>query len=262
MIEINGLYYKYQDGKLALENVNIDLNKGKIIGVIGANGSGKSTLFLNMIGVLKPSKGYIAFNKEKLKYNKKSLREYRKSVGMVFQDPEKQIFYSRVYDDIAFGLRNLNYNEDDIKIRVEKALESVKAEELKERPSHFLSFGQKKRVAIAGVLVMNQDCILLDEPTSGLDPEMTHEMKNIIKELKEDKKLVVSSHDMDFIYEICDYIYILKDGKIIGEGNTQEVFLRGELLKEALLDKPWLVKVHQQLKIPLYRNEEEFLNHE
>lgn len=259
MIEINGLDYKYEDGKLALENINIDLDKGKTIGIIGANGSGKSTLFLNMIGVLKPSKGYIEFNKEKLKYNKKSLREYREKVGIVFQDPEKQIFYSRVYDDIAFSLRNLNYGEVDINIRVDKALKDVRAEELIERPSHFLSFGQKKRVAIAGVLVMDQDCILLDEPTSGLDPKMTHQMKSIIKELKEDKKLVVSSHDMDFIYEICDYIYILKDGKIIGEGKTQEIFLRGELLKEALLDKPWLVKVHEQLKIPLYRNEEEFM---
>lgn len=259
MIEIKGLDYKYEDGKLALENINMDLNKGKTIGVIGANGSGKSTLFLNMIGVLKPSKGSIEFNKEKLKYNKQSLREYRKNVGIVFQDPEKQIFYSRVYDDIAFSLRNLNYREEDIKIRVDKALKDVKAEELIERPSHFLSFGQKKRVAIAGVLVMDQDCILLDEPTSGLDPEMTSQMKNIIKELKKDKKLVVSSHDMDFIYEICDYIYILKDGKIIGEGATQEIFLKGDLLKEALLDKPWLVKVHEQLKIPLYRNEEDFM---
>lgn len=143
---------------------------------------------------------------------------------------------------------------------MEKALEMVKAEDLKERPSHFLSFGQKKRIAIAGVLVMDQEVLLLDEPTSGLDPEMTNQMKNIIKELKEDKKLVVSSHDMDFIYEICDYIYILKDGKIIGEGETQEIFLRGALLKEALLDKPWLVKVHEQLNIPLYRNEKEFLD--
>ena len=147
MIEIKGLDYKYEDGKLALENINMDLNKGKTIGVIGANGSGKSTLFLNMIGVLKPSKGSIEFNKEKLKYNKQSLREYRKNVGIVFQDPEKQIFYSRVYDDIAFSLRNLNYREEDIKIRVDKALKDVKAEELIERPSHFLSFGQKKRVA-------------------------------------------------------------------------------------------------------------------
>lgn len=258
MININKLDYKYEDGKLALKNINMDLNKGKTIGIIGANGSGKSTLFLNMIGVLKPNKGYIEFKGNKLKYNKKALREYRKKVGIVFQDPEKQIFYSRVYDDIAFSLRNLNYPEEDIKIKVQESLESVKAVELKEKPSHFLSFGQKKRVAIAGVLVMNQEVILLDEPTSGLDPEMTHQMKNIIKELKEDKKLVVSSHDMDFIYEICDYIYILKDGEIIGEGDTQKVFLEEELLKDALLDKPWLVKIHEHLNVPLYRNEEEF----
>lgn len=258
MIKTIGLNYKYEDGTRALKDINIDLDKGNTIGIIGANGSGKSTLFLNMLGILKPSKGSVKFKGEGLKYNKKSLREYRKKIGIVFQDPEKQIFYSRVYDDIAFSLRNLNYSEKEIERRVKKALESVKAEDLKEKPSHFLSFGQKKRVAIAGVLVMEQDVILLDEPTSGLDPAMTYEMKNIVKRLKKDKKLVVSSHDMDFIYEICDYIYILKDGKVIGEGPTQEVFLKGELLREALLDKPWLVKIHEKLNIPLYRNEDEF----
>lgn len=261
MIEIKDLNYKYEDGKLALENINMDFNKGRTIGLIGANGSGKSTLFLNIIGVLKPTRGRIDFKRDKLKYNKKALREYRKKVGIVFQDPEKQIFYSRVYDDIAFSLRNLNYSEEDIKIRVAKALDMVKAEDLEKRPSHFLSFGQKKRLAIGGVLVMDQEVLLLDEPTSGLDPQMTKQMKVIIKELKEEKKLIVSSHDMDFIYEICDYIYILKDGQIIGEGESQEIFLKGDLLEEAHLDKPWLVKVHQELKIPLYRNEEDFLKY-
>ncbi len=251
--------YKYEDGTLALKDINIDLERGSCIGVIGANGSGKSTLFLNIMGILKPSDGYIEFKGQRLKYDKKNLRNYRKKVGIVFQDPEKQIFYSRVYDDIAFSLRNLDYSEEEIKKRVDKSLEMVKGEDLKNRAVHFLSYGQKKRVAIAGSLVMDQEVLLLDEPTSGLDPRMTSEMKTIINNLKLEKKLLISSHDMDFIYEICDYIYILKDGSILDEGPSREIFLRNNILEEAFLETPWLVKVHQAMGGILYKNEKDFL---
>ena len=257
MIEIQGLEYLYEDGTRALKDINMDLNKGNVIGVIGANGSGKSTLFLNVLGILKPTKGFIKFKNSKLKYSKKDLREYRKKVSIVFQDPEKQLFYSMVYDDIAFALRNLNFPEEEIQKRVEKALDMVKATDLKEKPSHFLSYGQKKRIAIASVLVMDSEILLLDEPTAGLDPHMTREMKNIIQELSKEKKLIVSSHDMDFIYEICDYIYVLAKGEVLGEGRPEEIFLETDLLKKALLEKPWLVKIHQALNLPLYKDEKE-----
>lgn len=257
MIKIEALNYQYEDGTKALSDVNIDLEKGKVIGIIGANGSGKSTLFLNMLGILKPTKGSIEYQGKVLKYDRKSLREYRKEVTMVFQDPEKQLFYSRVYDDVAFTLRNLNYDENHIQDRVDTALQKVKAEDLKDKPTHFLSYGQKKRVAIAGVLVVDSKVLLLDEPTAGLDPYMTKEIKGIIKEVSKEKKLVISSHDMDFIYEICDYIYVLGKGKILGEGETREIFLRTALLEEALLEKPWLIKIHEGLGLPLYRYESE-----
>lgn len=262
MIKIENLDYKYEDGRLALSRINLDLKNGRCIGLIGANGSGKSTLFLNIMGILKPSKGLIKFKDIKIKYDKKSLREYRKRVGIVFQDPEKQIFYSRVYDDIAFSLRNLDYSEGEIKRRVDISLKKIKGEELENKVIHFLSYGQKKRVAIASSLVMDQEVLLLDEPTSGLDPSMTREMKNIVEELKEEKKILISSHDMDFIYELCDYIYILKDGKILDEGYTSEIFLKEKMLKKAFLEAPWLVKVHQNMNIPLYKNEEEFFKKE
>lgn len=258
MIKINSLEYNYEDGTRALVDINFDLDKGSTIGVIGANGSGKSTLFLNILGILQPRKGTISFNNKSIKYDKKSLRDYRKKVTMVFQDPEKQLFYSRVYDDVAFALRNLDYSEDEIKIKVENALETVNAIDLLEKPTHFLSYGQKKRVAIAGSLVLDSKVLLLDEPTSGLDPNMTKEMKKIIIDLKKDKKLIVSSHDMDFIYEVCDYIYVLSKGQIIGEGIPSEIFLRTDLISKALLDKPWLVKIHEKLNLPLYKNEVEF----
>jgi len=257
MIKIDSLEYNYEDGTKALEDINIDLDKGGTIGIIGANGSGKSTLFLNMLGILKPSKGSIKYKEKQLKYDKKYLREYRKEVSIVFQDSEKQLFYSRVYDDVAFTLRNLGFKEDKIKIRANAALEKVKAADLIEKPTHFLSYGQKKRIAIAGVLVVDSKVILLDEPTAGLDPYMTNEIKNIIKDLGREKKLVISSHDMDFIYEVCDYIYVLGKGQIIGEGVPEEVFLKSQLLEKALLEKPWLVKIHEKLGLPLYKDEDE-----
>lgn len=261
MIKIDALDYIYEDGTKALDNIHMDLDKGDVIGVIGANGSGKSTLFLNILGILKPNKGVIKYKGKPIKYDKRSLRQYRKNVSIVFQDPEKQIFYSRVYDDIAFSLRNLNVGEEEIKIRVIEALDKVKALDLQEKPVHFLSYGQKKRVAIGGILVMDTDVLLLDEPTSGLDPYMTKEIKNIVNDLKKEKekKLVISSHDMDFIYEVCDYIYVLDKGSILGEGTPQEIFLKTELLEKALLEKPWLVKIHENLNTPLYRTEEEFI---
>lgn len=260
MIKIENLNYYYEDGNHALKDINIDTNGKNIIGIIGANGSGKSTLFLNIMGILKPKSGEIIYDGKKVKFDKKNLREYRKNVNIVFQDPEMQIFYSDVYDDIAFALRNLDYSEDEINLKVTKALKMVRAEDLIDKPIHFLSYGQKKRVAIAGILALDNKVILMDEPTSGLDPNITSQIKEIIKEISKDKKIIISSHDMDLMYEICDYIYILSKGEIIKEGRKDEVFLDTEILKKAKLNKPWLVKIHEKLNLPLFKTEEEFLN--
>ena len=258
MLKINNLYYKYEDGTEALNNINIDTYKGKVIGVIGANGSGKSTLFLNIMGILRPSKGEVRYNNTSLKYDKKYLREYRKQVNIVFQNPDQQLFYSNVFDDIAFSLRNLDVDEDIIKEKVFKALEKVGGLDLVNKPVHFLSYGQKKRIAIAGVLVMDSKVLLLDEPTSGLDPYMTKQMKEIINEISKDKTIIISSHDMDLIYDICDYIYILSKGNIIGQGEKELIFTEDKLIEEARLVKPWLVRIHQKFDLPLFKNEEEF----
>lgn len=255
MIRIESLEFKYEDGTKALKDINMDFSKGNIIGVIGANGSGKSTLFLNMVGILKPSKGCIKYKGSPIKYSKKFLREYRKKVNIVFQDPDKQLFYSNVYDDVAFSLRNLNFDEEEVVKKVEKVLQRVDGYDLKDKPTHFLSYGQKKRIAIAGVLVMDSEVILFDEPTSGLDPYMAKEIKNIIKKLSKEKNIIISSHDMDLIYEICDYVYILGKGEILGEGLPEEIFLKDGLLEKAFLERPWLVKIHKELGLPLCKDE-------
>ena len=262
MFRINNLTYKYDKKIKALDNITMDFEKGDIIGIIGSNGSGKSTLFNNLMGILKPTEGEILYKNNKLKYDKRSLYNLRKEVGIVFQDPEKQIFYSMVYDDLAFALRNIGMDEKSIKIRIDKALESVNGKEFIDRPVHSLSFGQKKRVAIASVIAMNNDLILLDEPTAGLDPESTKAIVEIIKSVhKKGKKIVITSHDMNLIYDICDYIYVLNRGKIISEGNVEEVFIEEDKIEEAGLELPWLVKLNKNMNLPLFRKEEDLYDY-
>ena len=262
MFKINNLTYQYDKQRKALDNISMDFDKGDIIGIIGSNGSGKSTLFNNLMGILKPTVGEILYKNHKLKYDKKSLYNLRKDTGIVFQDPEKQIFYSMVYDDLAFALRNIGMDEKTIRERINKALEAVNGEDFIDRPVHSLSFGQKKRVAIASVIAMENNLILLDEPTAGLDPESTRAIVDIIKSMhKKGKKIVITSHDMNLIYDICDYIYVLNKGKIIAEGNVEEVFINEEKIEEAGLELPWLVKLNKNMDLPLFRKEEDLYNY-
>ncbi|WP_343346637.1 ABC transporter ATP-binding protein [Terrisporobacter petrolearius] len=262
MFKINNLTYQYDKKRKALDNITMDFNNGDIIGIIGSNGSGKSTLFNNLMGILKAIQGEILYKNRQLKYDKKSLYNLRKEVGIVFQDPEKQIFYSMVYDDLAFALRNIGMDEKTIKVRINKALEAVNGEEFIDRPVHSLSFGQKKRVAIASVIAMENDLVLLDEPTAGLDPESTRAIVNIIKTMYEKgKKIVITSHDMNLIYDICDYVYVLNQGKIINEGNVEEVFIDEKKIEEAGLELPWLVKLNKNMNLPLFRKEEDLYNY-
>lgn len=256
MFKISNLNYQYEKNSLALSNINMDFSKGNIIGIIGSNGSGKSTLFMNLMGILQPTSGDILFKDKEIKYNKKGLYALRKDVGIVFQDPEKQIFYSRVYDDIAFSLRNIGIEEEIIKEKVKEALMAVNGIEFINKPVHFLSYGQKKRVAIASVIAMENEIVLLDEPTAGLDPISTKLIIDIIKNLKnKGVKIVISSHDMNLIYEICDYIYVLNKGEITDYGLTEDVFVNEDKIDKAGLELPWLVKLHKSMKLPLFRSE-------
>ncbi|HFL3243207.1 TPA: energy-coupling factor ABC transporter ATP-binding protein, partial [Clostridioides difficile] len=198
------------------------------------------------------------FKEEKLKYDKRSLYNLRKNVGIVFQDPEKQIFYSKVYDDIAFAMRNIGMDEKTIKERINKALVAVNGIDFIDRPVHFLSYGQKKRVAIASVIAMENEIVLLDEPTAGLDPVSTRSIVDIIKRLnKNNIKIVISSHDMNLMYEICDYIYVLDKGILIDEGKAENVFINENNIIQAGLESPWLVKVHRNMNLPLFKKEED-----
>ncbi|MBC1884586.1 ATP-binding cassette domain-containing protein [Listeria seeligeri] len=262
MLKTEHISFEYEDGKKALTDVSIDLAKGDIIGLIGANGSGKSTLFMQLLGINKPTKGKVYFDDKPLTYNKKALFALRKKVSIVFQDPDQQIFYSNVRDDVAFALRNLGVSEQEVEKRVKSVLETVGAKEFQDKPVQYLSYGQKKRVAIAGALVLDTDWLLLDEPTAGLDPIGKKIMMEIIERLaNEGKKILISSHDIDLIYEICDYVYVLKKGEVLTDGETSQVFLEKDNIEEADLVQPWLIKLHQQAGYPLFKKEAQFFAH-
>lgn len=260
MIELKHVSFSYDDKHKILDDISMKLGQDNqsVIGIIGHNGAGKSTLFLNLVGELRPTAGEILVDGKKVDYSKKGLRNLRRKVGIVFQNSDQQIFYSIVKDDVAFALRNLKVSNDEIKQRVERVLRELDISNLKDQPIQYLSGGQKKRVAIAGIMVIGSEWILLDEPTSGLDPDGRLRMKRLIKKLiVNGQKIILSSHDMDFMYEMCDYFYLLGNNQILKEGNRENVFNDEQLLKENNLEQPWLVKIHQKLGLPLYTTEQE-----
>lgn len=258
-LKVHSLSFAYQTGQTVLHDLTLDFDRGQVIGLIGANGCGKSTLFMNLLGIQKPQQGYVSWKDQPLQYDKKSLMRLRQQIAMVFQDPDQQIFYTDVISDVAFSLRNLGMDESLIQARVEQALTMVDATSLRQKPIQYLSHGQKKRVAIAGALVMDAEYLLLDEPTAGLDPQGRQHMIDIIQRIvSEGKRVVISSHDIDLIYEVSDYLYVLSQGRLLAEGRESDVFLHSDMLQQAGLSQPWLVKMHTELGYPLCKTEAQF----
>lgn len=242
IVEIKDLCFGYEREHLTLKNLNMTIEKGKLTAILGCNGAGKSTLFLNLNGVLTPSSGEIRIAGKRLEYHKKSLLEMRKNVGIVFQDPDDQLFSADVYRDISFGPLNLGLPEEAVKMRVEQAMERTGISHLRERPTHALSYGQKKRVAIAGVLAMEPQVIILDEPTAGLDPKGVAEIMELLDDLKSDKgiTIILATHDIDIVPDYADYVYVMRDGQITGQGDPKAIFRDKALLKQNDLRPPIL----------------------
>lgn len=259
MLEVKNLEYTYESGKKVLDGISLSTKNGAITMVIGENGAGKTTLFKNILGLLKRDKGDIIVDGEELRYDKKSLLNYRKNVTMVFQDPDNQIFYSNVFDDTAFTLRNLGYDEETVKERVDNGLRSANAYELKEMPVHFLSYGQKKRVAIASAIALGAQYILMDEPTAGLDPVSIGILKKTISSIAKNSSLLISTHDMEFCYEMADYIYVVKDAKIIKEGSKYEIFKDEDVIKRANQELPLCVRVANALGVNFFDNNDQMI---
>ncbi|MGK0465141.1 energy-coupling factor ABC transporter ATP-binding protein [Clostridium sp.] len=249
IIETKDLNFKYQDGTKALNNISLKIEKGKKISFLGVNGSGKSTLFLNFNGVLKPSSGKVFYSGNEIKYKATSLNALRKNVGIVFQDPDNQLFSASVYQEISFGPMNLKLDETEVRRRVDEALINTGMTEFKDKAVHFLSHGQKKRVAIADIIAMSPEVIILDEPTSSLDPKHSKQVVEIFNDLNENGMTVIlSTHDVELAYAWSDYIFVMKDGEIVREGSPYEIFSDDELISNSYLEKPLILEIFEKLQ--------------
>ena len=200
-IETRELCYAYEDGTTALDHITLSAQRGSITGILGANGAGKSTLFLNLNGVFTPKSGQVLLDGQPVRYDRKGLTALRRRVGIVFQDPDDQLFSADVYRDVSFGGVNLGLEPEEVRRRVEEALERTGTSGLRDRPTHALSYGQKKRVAIAGVLVMEPEVLILDEPTAGLDPQGVTEIMRLLVQLRDSlgMTILIATHDMDIV---------------------------------------------------------------
>lgn len=249
VIETKEVSYQYPDGTSALENVNFKAPKGKIVALLGPNGAGKSTLFLHFNGILRPSSGKVLVDDQPMSYDKKALMRIRQKVGIVFQNPDDQLFAPTVMEDVAFGPFNMGLNQDEVEKRVKEALGRVGMEGYEKKPPHHLSGGQKKRVAIAGILAMKPEIMVLDEPTSGLDPKGASQILRILYQLnQEGMSIVISTHDVDLVPLYASQVYIISDGRIIKEGNPPEVFGDVRTIRGANLRLPRIAHLMEILQ--------------
>lgn len=249
-IEVVNMSHDYAVGgpyeKKALQDITMYIPKGKIIGIIGHTGSGKSTLVQHFNGLLKPSKGTVKVDGTDITDKKTSMKQIRAKVGVVFQYPEHQLFEETVKEDIAFGPKNLGLSKEEIERRVQEAAKSVGISEKKYEKSPFdLSGGQKRRVAIAGVLAMEPDVLILDEPTAGLDPKGRRDILNLIKKMHKEKgiTIIIVSHGMEDIANTVDLLYVLNEGRIAMHGTPMEVYSRYDELEKMGLSAPQVTKL-------------------
>ncbi|MBC8019078.1 MAG: ABC transporter ATP-binding protein [Verrucomicrobia bacterium] len=250
IVEVRNLRHVYSDGTAALKDVSFIITHGESVGIIGANGAGKSTLLLHLNGCLSATGGEIRIGDTPL--TARTLPDIRRTVGMVFQYPDDQLFMPTVFDDVAFGPCNLGLSGLDVEQRVMAALSRVGAGHLREKPPYNLSGGEKKRVAIATVLSMSPDILVMDEPTSGLDPFARRQLIGLIKDFRHTR--IIASHDLDMVYDVCERTIILNCGIVAADGPTRDVFRNGDLLKECRLEKPLSRQVCPECEKPPARD--------
>ena len=248
-LSTENLSFTYPDGTQALKNINIEIEKGEKVAIIGPNGAGKSTLFSHFNGLTEPTSGCVKIEDKPISFEKDELLKVRQKVGIVFQDPNDQLFAPTVKEDIAFGPMNLGLSYDEVEKRVEDALKMVGMENYEDKTPHHLSGGQQKRIAIAGIIAMKPELMILDEPTAGLDPDGVEKVLNILNQLNEEgMTLIISSHDIDMISKYADKIFVLYNGEIIESGNKNKIFSDMELLKKAHLRTPITTEMLYNLK--------------
>ncbi len=240
ILEVKDLTYNYQDGTEALKGISLQVGRGETTAILGGNGAGKSTLLLCMNGILKPASGALSLDGEPYVYTNTALLNLRRRVGFVFQDSDTQLFSASVQQDISFGPMNLKLPKEEVQARVAWAMEVTGTAQLKDRPTHALSFGQKKRVAIAGVLAMKPEVMIFDEPTAGLDPSGVSEIMHLLRTTQRDLgiSIILSTHDIDIVPLYCDKAYVMHQGRVTLEGTPTEIFAQKETMRQVGLRLP------------------------
>lgn len=233
-IELRGVNFSYQKGRQVLHDINISVEHGKTIGLIGANGAGKSTLLKLLVGLITDYEGIIEVLGQPVE--KKNLSDIRKKTGYVFQDSDSQLFMSTVYEDVAFGPRNYGYSEEIVQNKVMEALCKVHMENLKDRQIYRMSGGQKKLASIATILSMEPEIVLFDEPTIALDPKNRRNLIGILNSMPETK--IIASHDLDMILDTCEETVLLSEGRIVCQGKTKDILKNKELLEKYDMELP------------------------
>lgn len=237
-LEVSRLAFAYADGHQALFGVDFKIMRGERVALLGPNGAGKTTLVMHLNGILTAGHGYVKVNDQIVDGSDKAgLKNIRSKVGIVFQDPDDQLFMPTVREDVAFGPRNLGMPETELEQAVDLALEKVGMLEFADRPPHHLSFGQRRRVALATVLVMNPEILVLDEPSSNLDPTSRRELADILRSL--DVTLLMVTHDLPYAYELCSRALILSKGQIVADKSTYEILTDPQLMAENRLELPF-----------------------
>ncbi len=248
ILEARDVRYHYPGSPEAIRGICFHIRPGEKIALVGPNGAGKSTLLQMFNGMIRPTSGTILFDNEPIQYDSSSLRQLRKRVGFVLQNSDRQIIAPTVYQDVAFGPANLGYDEQAIRQAVTLALRQVGLEGFERRPPHHLSGGEKKRVAIAGVLVMDPDVLVFDEPTSGLDPAGSEDLMELLDELNhEGKTIIISTHDVELAYPWADRAILLLDGRILEEDVPDIAFGNTDYVRMAHLSVPTLLELSQEL---------------
>jgi cobalt/nickel transport system ATP-binding protein len=244
LLEARGISHTYPGDVRALNRLDLKIEEGRRLAILGANGSGKTTLLLHLNGTLKPKAGEVLLGGERMKYDADSLIAWRRRVGLVLQNADDQLFAPTVGEDVSFGPLNLGLDEAETRRRVDEALAALHISHLVDRATHMLSFGQKKRVAIAGLVAMRPEILMLDEPTAGLDHQGMEDLLAVLQGLERAKTtLVFTTHDVELAYRFADDVALFDNGVTLAQGEIVEVLQNDELVRRARLATPFLLKL-------------------
>ncbi len=247
-LSVKKVSFKYPGGTQSLSDIDLEVRRGEFIGILGANGSGKTTLLKVMDGLLKDCEGNVRLDGKEIR--DLSPKEIYRKVGLIFQNSDEQLFAPTVFEDVAFGPINMGFSGAEVALRVTRSLKDVDMEGYGKRSIHHLSFGEKKRICIAGLLAMGQEILLLDEPTDGLDPMGEYRMMNLLMSLNKEQgiTMVMATHRVDLVPLFLDRLYILSKGRVVREGSPEDVFTTPDEMEEMKLRLPQIAELIYRLK--------------